>query len=85
VPMGEDEIAYADRARGHSLNVMVVCGPNKEFYDVFADFPGRAHDTRVLRQSPMFRRMQNGPRKVRFVNYEILKCSTAAEWCDIGG
>jgi hypothetical protein len=64
-PMRDDELAYADRTRGHSLNVMVVCGPKKEFFDVFADFPGRAHDTRVLRQSPMFERLQNGPRKMR--------------------
>uniref|UniRef100_A0A915KYU7 Putative nuclease HARBI1 n=1 Tax=Romanomermis culicivorax TaxID=13658 RepID=A0A915KYU7_ROMCU len=38
----------------HSLNCMMVAGPNYKFYYVSARWPGFVHDARVLRNSSLF-------------------------------
>lgn len=54
----ENEPANVDCHRNHLINCMVVCGPNMEFYYVSDNWPGSVHDTRVLRNSSLFQRMQ---------------------------
>nr|CAI5845052.1 unnamed protein product [Callosobruchus analis] len=54
------EPAFVDRHGDHSINAMVVCGPNLQFFYVYADWPGSATDARVLRNSGLFRRMEEG-------------------------
>lgn len=39
---------------------MFVCGPDLSFYYVSANWPGSVHDARVLRNSTLCRRMENG-------------------------
>lgn len=53
-----NEEAFVDRKGSHSINCMVVCGPNLEFFYVSANWPGSVHDARVLRRSSLFRRME---------------------------
>lgn len=56
----EHEENYVDRHGNHSLNVMMVCGPDYNFYAVNAGWPGSVHDARVLRNAAVFRRFENG-------------------------
>nr|CAI5829974.1 unnamed protein product [Callosobruchus analis]CAI5854073.1 unnamed protein product [Callosobruchus analis] len=55
-----NEPAYVDRHGKHSINCMAVCGPDLTFYYVSVNWPGSVHDARVLRNSSLFRRMENG-------------------------
>lgn len=55
-----DEPAYVERHGKHSINCMVVCGPNLMFYYSYANWPGSVHDARVLRNSGLYRRMEEG-------------------------
>ncbi|KAG5896331.1 hypothetical protein JTB14_030534 [Gonioctena quinquepunctata] len=55
-----DETAYVDRHGKHSINCMAVCGPDLKFYYISANWPESVHDARVLRNSSLFRRMENG-------------------------
>ncbi|XP_050340600.1 putative nuclease HARBI1 [Bactrocera neohumeralis] len=57
-PLQEER--YADRHRNHSLNVMMICGPDYTFYSVNASWPGSVHDSRVLRNSAVSQRFDNG-------------------------
>jgi hypothetical protein len=53
-PRKQDEEACLNRKSTHSLNVMVVCGPDLQFFYINANFPGRCHDSRVLRQTQLW-------------------------------
>lgn len=55
-----DEHQYVDRHQNHSINCMVVCGPNLEFFYVSTRWPGSVGDGRVFRQSPLFTRLEAG-------------------------
>lgn len=66
----ENEEAYVDRHGNHSLNVMMICGPEYKFYCVNASWPGSVHDARVLRNSAIYGRFENGWRP--FPNAVIL-------------
>lgn len=55
-----NEPTYVDRHGKHSINCMAVCGPDLKFYYISANWPGSVHDARVLRNSSLFRRMENG-------------------------
>ena len=52
------EEAYVDPC--HSLNVMIICRPDYTFYGVNASWPGSVHDSRVLRNSAISQRFDNG-------------------------
>ena len=58
----QNELNYVDRHGNHSLNCMVVCGPDLSFYYVSARWPGSVND--VLRNSSLYRRMEEGWRPV---------------------
>ncbi|XP_057667254.1 putative nuclease HARBI1 [Diorhabda carinulata] len=66
----ENETAYVDRHVYHSLNCMMVCGPNFQVYVVNANWPGSVHDARVLRNSATARDFGQGFRP--FPNAVIL-------------
>ena len=55
-----NEAAYVDRKGGHSINGMVVCGPNLEFFYASIRWPGSVHDARVLRCSSLNQKWQDG-------------------------
>ena len=60
----ENEPAYVDRNGNHSINCMIVCGPNLEIFYVSANWPGSVHDARVLRNSTLYQRMEEGWRPI---------------------
>ncbi|KAJ4425616.1 hypothetical protein ANN_27812 [Periplaneta americana] len=60
----EHEVAYVDRHGKHSINCMVVCGPDLMFYYVSANWPGSVHDARILRNSSLSHRMEGGWRSI---------------------
>ena len=43
-----------------SFNVQAICGPNLEFYNVVARWPGSVHDSRVFRNSQICRSLETG-------------------------
>lgn len=57
-PVDEDQ--YVDRHGNHSLNCMVVCGPQLQAYYVSARWPGRVADMRVLRNSDLYAAFEAG-------------------------
>ncbi|XP_063220565.1 putative nuclease HARBI1 [Bacillus rossius redtenbacheri] len=56
----KNEADFVDRHGKHSINCMFVCGPDYTFYYVSANWPGSVHDARVLRNSMLATRMENG-------------------------
>jgi len=55
-----NEVAYVDRYGNHSLNCMMVCGADCTFYYANARWPGSVNDARVLRNSHLHARFENG-------------------------
>ena len=47
----EDEYAYVNRKRYHSINIQAVCNANLIFRDVVAKWPGSHHDSFILKAS----------------------------------
>jgi len=56
----QDEAAYVDRHGNHSIDALLVSGPDMISYYVLADWPGNVHDTRVLRNSGLYQRFEGG-------------------------
>ncbi|XP_055842498.1 putative nuclease HARBI1 [Episyrphus balteatus] len=54
------EDRFIDRHGNHSINCMLVCGPDLRFYYCSAKWPGKVHDARVLRNSILYEKMENG-------------------------
>ena len=57
-------------SQAHSLNCMVVAGPDFKAYYVSARWPGRLNDKRVLKNSPLFDQFEGGWRP--FPNAKLL-------------
>ncbi|KAG0445426.1 hypothetical protein HPB47_015331 [Ixodes persulcatus] len=47
-PGGEDAEVYRNRKRVFSLNVQAITGPQLQFFDVVASWPGSVHDSRIF-------------------------------------
>jgi len=58
----EIEYQYLDRHQNHSINVMCVSGPDYKFYFLSSNWPGSVNDCRVLSNSSLFRRFNDGYR-----------------------
>lgn len=54
-PSGNVEPIYVSRDNKHAINVVLVSGPNHEFFFVSARSPGSFHDARALRISSLWR------------------------------
>jgi len=65
-----NEAAFVDRYGNHSINAMMVSGPDRSFYYVNARWPGSVHDSRVMRTSSLYARFERGWRP--FPNAVIL-------------
>lgn len=50
----ENEPSYVDRKGNHSINAMVVAGPQLQFFYASARWPGSVHDSRVMRNSSLY-------------------------------
>jgi hypothetical protein len=55
-----NEEQYLDRHGNHSINAMMVCDRYLKFTYVNARFPGSVHDSRVLRNSVISQRFEEG-------------------------
>lgn len=53
-----NENDYVDRHGQHSINAMVVVGPDFEFFYARERWPGSVHDNRVLRNSSLFEKWE---------------------------
>ena len=56
----DNEVAFVDREGNHSINCMLVCGPDFRFYCASCRRPGSVNDARVLRTSSLMARMEAG-------------------------
>lgn len=56
----ENESQFVNRHDVHSLNCMLVCGPNLKIFYASCRWPGSVHDSRVLRNSNLFERFESG-------------------------
>ncbi|XP_050518027.1 putative nuclease HARBI1 isoform X2 [Diabrotica virgifera virgifera] len=57
-PIGNN-IDFYNRKGFHSIILQGICDHTGKFIDVFIGMPGRMHDSRVFRNSPVFRRINN--------------------------
>jgi hypothetical protein len=55
-----NEAQFVDRHHEHSINTMFVCGPNLRFFAASVRWPGSVNDARVLRNSVLRERFDNG-------------------------
>lgn len=55
-----NENDFVDRNGNHSINCMFACGPDMTFYYVSVNWPGSVHDARVLRNSSLCNRFEDG-------------------------
>jgi len=56
----DNEAAYVDRHGNHSINAMMVAGPDLSFFYVSARWPGSVHDARVIRNSNLATKFDGG-------------------------
>ncbi|KHJ79098.1 transposase, IS4 family [Oesophagostomum dentatum] len=56
------EYAYVTRKGFKAINVGLACDVNRRFFWVSAKYPGRAHDSRVFRESSLYRVLRSGSR-----------------------
>jgi hypothetical protein len=48
------QVSYLNRKSFHSIILLAVCLPNREFSYIYTGFPGSAHDYRVLKNSGIY-------------------------------
>ena len=53
-PPAADGACYFNRKLFHSIQMQAICDHRGRFIDVFVGFTGSVHDSRVLRNSPVF-------------------------------
>nr|XP_054756868.1 putative nuclease HARBI1 [Lytechinus pictus] len=59
-PLGEDEYLYVNRKGRKSLNVQLICDHTYKLLNVVARWPGSTHDSRILRNSAIGQRFDDG-------------------------
>ena len=57
VPKSDVAETFRNRKGYMSLNCQMVCGPIGEIYDCITSWPGSTHDSRIWRESMIFRRL----------------------------
>jgi hypothetical protein len=50
----KDSADYINRKGFHSINVQAMCDHTTCFTDIFGGYPGKVHDARVFKNSPLF-------------------------------
>ena len=56
----DDEFAYVNRKKFHSINVQAICDANLVFMDVVAKWPGSNHDSFILLTSAIHDEFERG-------------------------
>jgi len=80
MPPKNQEDDFVNRHHQHSINVLAVAGPRREFFYVNTKFPGKCHDSHVLQSSSLWRDFDQGWRP--FENAVLLADSAypVKEW-----
>ncbi|CAG7817905.1 unnamed protein product [Allacma fusca] len=52
--------SFVDRYGNHSINTLMICGPDMNFFCVNPNWPGATHDARVLRNTIICNRFDEG-------------------------
>lgn len=60
-PAGPTSVDYFNRKLFHSIQLQAVCDSGGKFLDTFTGYPGSVHDTRVLKNSPLYRNQLHPP------------------------
>ena len=63
LPPSKDEVSFLNRHHQHSINALAVAGPDLTIYYLNANYPGRSHDSKVLRDSPLWRMFEVAGRR----------------------
>ncbi|XP_071378239.1 putative nuclease HARBI1 [Centroberyx affinis] len=53
-PPSADAQCYLNRKLFHSVQLQAICDHNGMFMDIFTGYPGSVHDSRVLKNSPLY-------------------------------
>lgn len=61
-PGGDNAEIFRNRKGYFSLNVQCIAGPDMEFYNIVARWPGSAHDTRIFDSSDVKTEFREGIR-----------------------
>lgn len=56
----ENEYAFVNRKQYHSINMQIICDADTILLNVVARWPGTTHNSFILRQSNVGRRLQTG-------------------------
>ncbi|XP_041470028.1 putative nuclease HARBI1, partial [Lytechinus variegatus] len=62
-PLGPDEYVYTNRKGRSSINVQLACNAKFQIINVVARWPGSTHDSRILQNSRLYRKYNNGELK----------------------
>lgn len=57
----DNAVDFYNRHQQHSIILQAVCLDNKTFTDVCIGMPGRLHDARVFRNSPLYEKLISNP------------------------
>lgn len=68
----DDEPIFVSRDNRHSINTLVVSGPNNEFFYVSAKAPGSFHDSRCLQISSLWNAWEHHQWRPRNANQSII-------------
>jgi hypothetical protein len=55
----EHEDQYVNRKGYHSINVQVIVDGDDKFINIVTKWPGSSHDSRVLKESAVYRNLEN--------------------------
>ncbi|XP_045124755.1 putative nuclease HARBI1 [Portunus trituberculatus] len=59
-PPGDRSETFRNRKGKFSINVQAVCGPQLQFFNIVAKWPGSAHDSNIFNRSRLCAEMEEG-------------------------
>lgn len=79
----EDSEVYITRKCNYAVTLQAVCDHNLKFTDVFVGYPGSVSDTRIFRNSDLYKMVENNQRSFFSENEVIIgdKAYPLLNWC----
>lgn len=74
-PRGNNTELFRNRKGKFSFNVQAVCGPQLQFFNVVARWPGSTHDSRIFWNSTLCMEMENGMHRGRLLGDAGYSCT----------